>query len=173
VTAEAEQGEGDQGIRGLEPERDSGDQSHLGVGRLDQAVARLCSIAARILTLCLTMLFASFTNAGMRQRRAHDTQQSGASTAASWGMAKIVRRASRARGLRYRLLRVPVKLTKAGDVGGYKSHRTGDRPQRSRSPSPRSPRYRHPADRPASAPPDRRRTSENRHPEARTLDMES
>jgi len=29
-----------------------------------------CSIAARIRGLCLTMLFCSFTNAGIRQRRA-------------------------------------------------------------------------------------------------------
>jgi len=41
VTAEAEQGEGDQGIGGLEPERDSGDQAGLGVGRLDQAVGQV------------------------------------------------------------------------------------------------------------------------------------
>jgi hypothetical protein len=38
VTAKAEQGEGDQGIGGLEPERHPGDQPDLGVGRLDQAV---------------------------------------------------------------------------------------------------------------------------------------
>ena len=41
MTAEAEQGEGDQGIGGLKPEHDSGDQSDLGVGRLDQAVGQV------------------------------------------------------------------------------------------------------------------------------------
>ena len=41
MTAEAEQGEGDQGIGGLEPERDSGDQADLGVGRLDQGVGQV------------------------------------------------------------------------------------------------------------------------------------
>lgn len=37
MAAEAEQGEGDQGLGGLEPKGDSGDQADLGVGRLDQA----------------------------------------------------------------------------------------------------------------------------------------
>ena len=41
MTAEAEEGEGDQGLGGLEPEGDSGDQTDLGVGRLDQAVGQV------------------------------------------------------------------------------------------------------------------------------------
>jgi hypothetical protein len=41
VAAEAEQGEGDEGLRGLEPERHPGDQPDLGVGRLDQAVGQV------------------------------------------------------------------------------------------------------------------------------------
>jgi len=42
-----------------------------------------CSIAAKILGRCLTMLFWSFTNAGIRQRLAQLTHRSNASTAAS------------------------------------------------------------------------------------------
>src|SRR5680860_745409 len=48
---------------------------------------RLCSIAARVLTLCLTMLFWSFTNDGIRHRRAQLIHRSRAST--------VGRRASR------------------------------------------------------------------------------
>lgn len=44
---------------------------------------RLCSMAARILVLCLMMLFCSFTNDGIRQRRAQLIHRSRASTAAS------------------------------------------------------------------------------------------
>ncbi len=41
MTAEADQGEGDQCVGGLEAERDPGDQPDLGVGRLDQAVGQV------------------------------------------------------------------------------------------------------------------------------------
>lgn len=82
MTTEAEEGEGDQRIGGLESERDPGDQPDLGVDSISP-LDRLCSIAARILALCLTMLLASFTNDGMRQRRAQLIHRSRASTAAS------------------------------------------------------------------------------------------
>src|SRR5680860_1004264 len=58
---------------------------------------RLCSIAARIRERCLTMLFCSFTNEGIRQRRAQLIHRSRASTAASWGIAKTTRRPSLSR----------------------------------------------------------------------------
>ena len=68
MTAEAEEGECDERFGGLETERDSGDQSDLGVRGLDEPVGqRLCSIAARIGVRCLRMLFCSFTNVGIRQ----------------------------------------------------------------------------------------------------------
>ena len=55
---------------------------------------RLCSIAARILARCLTMLFCSFTNDGIRQRRAQLIHRWRASAAAAWGIVKISRRPS-------------------------------------------------------------------------------
>lgn len=58
---------------------------------------KLCSIAARIRALCLTMRFCGFTNAGMRHRRAQLTHLSSASTAASWGSWKTTRRPSLSR----------------------------------------------------------------------------
>src|SRR5664279_288539 len=58
---------------------------------------KLCSIAARILALCLTMLLDSFTNEGIRQRRAQLIHRSRASTAASWGIVKTTRRPSLSR----------------------------------------------------------------------------
>jgi len=38
VAAEGEQGEGDEGLGAVEPERDPGEQPDLGVGRFDQAL---------------------------------------------------------------------------------------------------------------------------------------
>jgi len=58
---------------------------------------RLCSIAARILVRCLTMVLESFVNEGIRQRRAQLIHRSRASAAASWGIVKITRRASLSR----------------------------------------------------------------------------
>lgn len=61
------------------------------------ALDRLCSIAARIRARCLTMLLCSFTNAGMRQRRAQLIQRSRVSAASSWGSWKTTRRPSLSR----------------------------------------------------------------------------
>jgi len=58
---------------------------------------RLCSIAAKILAWCFTMLLCSFTNAGIRHRRAQPIYFSGAWTALWWGIAKIVCRPSLSR----------------------------------------------------------------------------
>ena len=44
---------------------------------------RSCSIAARIRARCLTMLFCSYTKAGIRHRRAQLIHRSRASTASS------------------------------------------------------------------------------------------
>jgi hypothetical protein len=43
VGAEGEQGEGDEWLVAVEPERDAGEESDLGVGRLDQRVRQAVS----------------------------------------------------------------------------------------------------------------------------------
>jgi len=83
VSAEAEHGEGDESVGGGEAEGDSGDESDLLVDGLDPSVGQPCSIAARIDDRWATMLFCSFTKAGMRQRLAQPTHRSSASPASS------------------------------------------------------------------------------------------
>ena len=53
-----------------------------------------CSIDARMASRCLTMLFYSFTNAGILQRLAHETHTSNATTASAYGNLKTMRRPS-------------------------------------------------------------------------------
>lgn len=81
MAAEGEHGEGDEGVGGLESERDAGEEADLGVHRFDASVGEAVFIEARIEARCLTMLRCSFTNAGIRQRRAQDTHLSSASPA--------------------------------------------------------------------------------------------
>ena len=54
---------------------------------------RLCSIAARILARCLTMLFCSLTNDGIRRRRAQRIHRARASAATPKGHGQRSRRA--------------------------------------------------------------------------------
>ena len=58
---------------------------------------RPCSIAARIEARWFVMDLANFTNAGMRQRRAHDSHRSSASVACFSGSLKTVRSPSLSR----------------------------------------------------------------------------
>lgn len=51
-------------------------------------------MAARIRSLCLTMLFCSLTKAGMRQRRAQEIHRCSAAAAAAWLIWKISLRPS-------------------------------------------------------------------------------
>ena len=97
MAAEVEEGEGDQGFGRLEPERDAGDEAVLVLVDSISPLDRPCSIAARIRGRCLTMLFCSFTKAGIRQRRAQLIHRSRVSTAWSWGSWKITRRPSLSR----------------------------------------------------------------------------
>ena len=83
VAAECEECEGDEGFGSVEAERDSGEESDLGVGRLDEGVGEPRVEGWSIATRCFTILRASSTKAGIRDRRAHDNHRSRACLPAS------------------------------------------------------------------------------------------
>src|SRR6266545_7635346 len=82
VSAEAEHGQGDDGLGGVEPEGHPDDESDLGVHRLDQRWTGRVRSRRRSRRLRTTR-WASLTNWGRRQRRAQLIHRSNASTASA------------------------------------------------------------------------------------------
>ena len=83
MTAQAAASEGDHWLRCGGYERHPGEQPILVLMDSIRALDTSCSVAARTLGPGLTMLFWSFTNAGIRDRRAPSIQLSRASAAGS------------------------------------------------------------------------------------------
>ena len=83
LVSECEECEGDEGFGSVEAECDSGEESDLGVGRLDEGVGQPGVEGVIDRHSVLTILRASSTKAGMRERRAQDSHLSRACLPAS------------------------------------------------------------------------------------------
>ena len=92
MAAEAEHGQSDEGVGGFEAEGDAGDEPDLGVDRFGAAVGQSVLDRGQVRRGVRDDAFCSFTNAGIRHRRAQLTQRSNASRAWSMAIWKISRR---------------------------------------------------------------------------------
>ncbi len=81
MSAEVEHGQGDEGFGWAEPERDPGDETDLGVDRLDAPVGQAMFDRGEDQVRCLTIRRCRSTNAGIRERRVQVIQTSRASSA--------------------------------------------------------------------------------------------